>query len=102
MPAVLMVLVGMLAIAGPRGNATAADGAAVRSGAGHESAHDPGHHHCKCALRCRGAACCCGPRPTTGPSHPAASAPLAAPAESPDLGPCITAAPCRGGIPVTP
>jgi hypothetical protein len=63
------------------------------------SAEDDGHH-CRCASRCRGASCCCGPRRARVPDGPAI--PAAAP-ETADGSPCLKAAPCGDpGLPNAP
>ena len=80
-----------------------AGGATLTVGAGQEHGQK-GHHHCKCATRCRGASCCCvSDRPGDESSAPARqrSVPLSI-ETAPTTGPCIGAAPCSGGVPATP
>ncbi len=60
---------------------------------------DEHHLYCKCASKCKGASCCCGPRESRPKEHSArdSSQPLKN-AESD--GPCVGSAPC--GDPITP
>jgi hypothetical protein len=61
-------------------------------------------HHCKCAEKCRGAACCCGKAdrvlaPAPAPSENKEPAPAGADRII-DAGPCVSCAPCGGeGLP---
>src|SRR5262249_31686699 len=82
----------MLAVAALLGRSAQARSVAASTGG--EVMHN-GHHNCRCAQRCRGAACCCKH------DRPAAPKP-AAPTSSTVIatGPCLAAWPCDGGAPV--
>jgi len=103
------LMVALLVIGGLTGTAcnTAAAGseASLTPGAGH-SEGQKGHHRCKCALRCRGGSCCCGPGhatvvPPTSASAQRRATPAAIGGET-GVGPCLEAAPCGGAVPTTP
>jgi hypothetical protein len=74
--------------------ASSAQAKTVAARIGPEGAHT-GHHSCRCAERCRGAACCCKhDRPVSPePAAPGSSTLIA-------TGPCLAALPCDGGAPV--
>jgi hypothetical protein len=84
-----MVVLAVAALCG-----SSAQAKTVAAGSRPEGAHT-GHHSCRCAERCRGAACCCKhdrPAPPK-PAAPTSSTLIA-------TGPCLAALPCDGAAPV--
>ncbi|HEY2156927.1 MAG TPA: hypothetical protein VGH33_14955 [Isosphaeraceae bacterium] len=61
------------------------------------AAHGKPGHHCACAERCKGAACCCpsdAHEPADAPASPAKVDGPSAPAPKPSDAPCARSAPC--------
>jgi hypothetical protein len=56
------------------------------------------HHNCRCAERCRGAACCCKHDRPAETAVPEPTAPATADPSS--TSPCFAAIPCDGGTPL--